>query len=86
MSTTQGVVNGFITAQRVKFHTCRSKFISATERVKLKELLSTTPWRRMGREGIAPRILILGTTWRWLVSFTPRPPYPKGRSPWYPLD
>jgi hypothetical protein len=36
--------------------------------------------------GIAPRILDLGTKWRWVVSFTPRPLYPHGKSPWYPLD
>jgi hypothetical protein len=28
----------------------------------------------------------LGTRWRWVVSFTPRPLYPQGKSPWYPLD
>jgi hypothetical protein len=28
----------------------------------------------------------LGTRWRWVASFTPQPPYPQGRSPWYPLD
>jgi hypothetical protein len=36
--------------------------------------------------GIAPRILDLGTIWRWVVSFTPRNLYPQGNSPWYPLD
>jgi hypothetical protein len=36
--------------------------------------------------GIAPRILDLGTRWRWVVSFTPPPLYPQGKSPWYPLD
>jgi hypothetical protein len=36
--------------------------------------------------GIAPRILDLGTRWRWMVSLTPRPLYPQGKSPWYPLD
>jgi hypothetical protein len=35
---------------------------------------------------IDPRILDLGTRWRWVVNFTPRPLYPWGRSPWYPLD
>jgi hypothetical protein len=24
--------------------------------------------------------------WRWVVSFTPRPLYSQGKSPWYPLD
>jgi hypothetical protein len=26
----------------------------------------------------------LGTRWRWVVSFTPRPLYPQRNSPWYP--
>jgi hypothetical protein len=36
--------------------------------------------------GIILPILDLGTRWRWVVSFTPRPPYLQGKSPWYPLD
>jgi hypothetical protein len=28
----------------------------------------------------------LGTRWRWVVSFTPRPLYSWGKSPLYPLD
>jgi hypothetical protein len=39
-----------------------------------------------GSGGIAPRIFNLGTRWRWVVSFTPPPLYPQGKSPWYPLD
>jgi hypothetical protein len=39
-----------------------------------------------GSEGIAPRILDLGTIWRWVVSFTPQPLYPQGKSPRCPLD
>jgi hypothetical protein len=35
---------------------------------------------------IAPRIIDLGTRWRWVVSFTPWPLYPQGKSPPYPLD
>jgi len=35
---------------------------------------------------VAPRILDLGTIWRWVVSFTPRQPYPQGKSPRYPLN
>jgi hypothetical protein len=31
-------------------------------------------------------ILDLGTSWRWVVSFTPRLLYPRGKSPRYPLD
>jgi hypothetical protein len=40
----------------------------------------------LGSGGIAQCILDLGTRWRWVVSFTPRPLYPQGKSPWYPLD
>jgi hypothetical protein len=38
--------------------------------------------------GIAPCILDLGTRRRWMVSFTPRPLYRRGKSPppRYPLD
>jgi hypothetical protein len=39
-----------------------------------------------GSGGIAPRILDLGTRWRWVVSFTHRPLYLQGKIPWYPLD
>jgi hypothetical protein len=42
--------------------------------------LSTTPWRRM-RESIYGRVLDLGTSCRWVVSFTPQPLYPR-----YSLD
>jgi hypothetical protein len=39
-----------------------------------------------GSGGIAPRILVLGTRWKWVVSFMPRPLYHQGKSSWYPLD
>jgi len=35
---------------------------------------------------IDPRILDLGTRWRCVVSFTYRPLYPQGKSPWHQLD
>jgi hypothetical protein len=35
---------------------------------------------------IDPRFLGLGTSWRWVVSFTPLPLYLRGKSPRYPLD
>jgi hypothetical protein len=38
-----------------------------------------------GSGSIPPRILDLGTRWRWVVSFTPRPLYPQRKRPWYPL-
>jgi hypothetical protein len=28
----------------------------------------------------------LGTRWRWVVSCTPQPLYPQGKSPWHSLD
>jgi hypothetical protein len=40
----------------------------------------------LGSGGIAPRILNLGTGWRWVVSFTLQPLYFRGKSPWYLLD
>jgi hypothetical protein len=39
-----------------------------------------------GSGSIDPYILDLGSTWRWVVSFTPRPLYPQGKIPWYPLN
>jgi hypothetical protein len=39
-----------------------------------------------GSGGIAPCILDLGTRWRWVASFTPRPLYPQEKSRWYPSD
>jgi hypothetical protein len=49
--------------------------------------LSFTPWRRIGAvEVYLHSFFDLGTRWRWVVSFTPRPLYPQGKSPWYPLD
>jgi hypothetical protein len=35
---------------------------------------------------ISPRILDLGTRWRWVVSFMSQPLYPQEKGPWYPLD
>jgi len=38
-----------------------------------------------GNAGIAPYILNLGIRCRWVVSFTPRPLYPWGKNPQYPV-
>jgi hypothetical protein len=35
---------------------------------------------------VDPRFLDLGTSWRRMVSFTPQPLYPQGKSPGYPLN
>jgi hypothetical protein len=40
----------------------------------------------LGSGGIAPCILDLYSGGRWVVSFTPRPLYPQGKSSWYALD
>jgi hypothetical protein len=60
------------------------------KRQKVKLSLCLTKHHAMkaywGRGGIASRIIDLGTRWRWVVSFTPRPLYPQGKLPWYPLD
>jgi hypothetical protein len=39
-----------------------------------------------GIGGIAPHIFNLGTRYRWVVRFTPRPLYPQGKSLLYPPD
>jgi hypothetical protein len=33
---------------------------------------------------IDPHFIDLGTSWRWVASFTPLPLYPRGKSPLYP--
>jgi hypothetical protein len=52
-------------------------------KVKLKRRAMKACWRS---GGIAPCILELGTKWKRVVSFTPRPIYPQGKGPWFPLD
>jgi hypothetical protein len=34
---------------------------------------------------IDPHFLNIGTSWRWVVSFTPPSLYPQGKSSWFPL-
>jgi hypothetical protein len=46
-------------------------------------LLTEGVW---GSGCIDPHFLDLGTSWRKVVSFTPRPLYTRGKSPRYPLD
>jgi len=36
--------------------------------------------------GIAPLMLHLDTNWRWVVNFTTRMLYPRGKSYWHPLN
>jgi hypothetical protein len=59
------------------------------KKVKLSLSLTNYALRHEGvwRSGcIHPRFLDLGTSWRWVVSFTPWSLYPRGKSPRYPLD
>jgi hypothetical protein len=59
-------------------------------KVKVKLSLCLTKHHAMkaqwGSVGIAPLILWPRNRWRWVVSFTPQPLYPQGKSPWYLLD
>jgi hypothetical protein len=48
--------------------------------------LSTTLWRRVGEWMYRSCFLDLGTSWRWVISFTPLPLNPRGKSHQYPLD
>jgi hypothetical protein len=43
-------------------------------------------WRLTGEWRYSSTILDLGTRWRWVASFMPRPLYPRGNSRRYPLD
>jgi hypothetical protein len=59
-------------------------------KVKLPLCFSFTDYRSMKvywwSGGISSRILDLGARWSRVVSFTSRPLYPQGKSPWYKLD
>jgi hypothetical protein len=44
------------------------------------------PWRRMGNWRYSSTIFYLGTRWRWVVSFTSLPLYPRGCSLCYQLN
>jgi hypothetical protein len=48
--------------------------------------LNTMPWRYMREWSYSSTILDLGISWRWMVSFTPRPLNPWGKSHRYLLD
>jgi hypothetical protein len=67
-----------------------SFFSQIKVKVKINWFLCLTKHHAMktywGSRGIAPRILDLGSRWRRVVSFTPRPLYSQGKSPRYPLD
>jgi hypothetical protein len=43
------------------------------------------PWRDMGKCRYSSTILVLGTRWRWVVSFISRPVYPPGKESPVPI-
>jgi hypothetical protein len=56
-------------------------------RSKGKGKVAPMPWRRIGGVDVKLHAFFdLGTRWRWVVSFRPRPLYHQGKSPCYPLD
>jgi hypothetical protein len=71
------------------FHTFWFKHPSNIMRIKVTLSLwfNWAPRREgvLGSGVIVPRIIDFGTRWRWVVSFTPRPLYSQGKTPWYPL-
>jgi len=81
--------------QLVQQHTTRTHF---NHKPVFLYLIKHTPWRRIsclikhhemntywGSGCISPCILNLGTGGRWMISFTPRPLYSRGKSPQYTL-
>jgi len=61
---------GMSTAYRVMFSCIQIK------------LSLSTPWRHRDSGGIAPLILNLGASWRWVINITPRPLYPVNAFSW----
>jgi hypothetical protein len=58
-------------------------------KVKLSLHLTNTALRHehvWGNGCIDLRFLDLCTSWKWMISFTPRPLYPRRKSPRHPLD
>jgi hypothetical protein len=53
----------------------RTRDLSACSIVLQPTIAPVLPWRRMGGGCIDRRILDLGTSWRWVVSFKHRPLY-----------
>jgi hypothetical protein len=64
---------------KVKFSLCLIKFYA----MKTYPLLNKATWNEdvFGEWRISVNILNFGTTWRWVISFTLRPPYARGKSP-----
>jgi hypothetical protein len=63
----------------------REKTVHASDRAATVQL-STMLWTNMGKWRYSSTIFDLGTRRRWVVSFTPRPIYPRWNRPHHPLD
>jgi hypothetical protein len=71
---------------QIRKQSFKVKFVPLLNKVSRHEYvspasLSMKPGRRMGSGSIAPRIPNIGTRWKWVVYFTPRPLYPRRKSP-----
>jgi hypothetical protein len=64
-----------------RFSGCRWNLEAGSVKGKVVPVLnwiSTIPWRHMGEWRYSSTFLDLGTRWRWVVSFTHLPLYPRG--------
>jgi hypothetical protein len=59
---------------RLKSEKAKGKFIPGLQLIKHHDKKTYGGWR------YSSTIFVLGIRWRWLVSFTPRPCYPQGKS------
>jgi hypothetical protein len=78
-----------VTCSRQSYETNKNNICAKSKAVSLFLCLTNQSLRHedvWGSECIDPRILDLGTSWTRVVSFTPRPLYPQGKSPRHPLN
>jgi len=57
---------------------CHKKYHNSAGGIPRWEFRSTTPWKHKG-EGIASCVLKFQARWRWVISITSRPLYPRER-------
>jgi hypothetical protein len=67
---------------------CKGWAMTVKVKVKLSLCFNWAPRHEdvLGSGGISPRILDLGTRWRWVVGFTPRAALPTGKEPLVPVS
>jgi hypothetical protein len=68
------------------YFVCHVKRKHESKVVPLRNLLRATPWRCIGKWRYSSTILGLVIRWMWVVSLTPWPFNPRGKSPRDPLD